>query len=127
MNGIVEGWPRKILMIEGFAVLTLSVYFYAQTDLGWGLFALLILAPDIAFLAYLAGPRFGAFGYNVLHTYFAPAALYAAALLLKLPEMIPFALIWSAHIGMDRMLGYGLKYATSFGSTHLGAKQQKSG
>ena len=30
------------------------------------------------------------------------------------------ALIWIAHIGLDRALGYGLKYATGFGDTHLG-------
>jgi hypothetical protein len=29
-------------------------------------------------------------------------------------------LIWLAHIGADRGLGYGLKYATAFGDTHLG-------
>jgi hypothetical protein len=28
--------------------------------------------------------------------------------------------VWAAHIGLDRMLGYGLKYAAGFGYTHLG-------
>jgi hypothetical protein len=32
----------------------------------------------------------------------------------------PLALIWLAHIGIDRALGYGLKYASGFGFTHLG-------
>jgi hypothetical protein len=30
------------------------------------------------------------------------------------------ALIWLAHVGVDRALGYGLKYASAFGDTHLG-------
>ena len=30
------------------------------------------------------------------------------------------ALIWAAHIGVDRVLGYGLKYPTAFRDTHLG-------
>jgi hypothetical protein len=30
------------------------------------------------------------------------------------------ALIWLAHIGMDRSLGYGLKLPTAFQDTHLG-------
>jgi hypothetical protein len=30
------------------------------------------------------------------------------------------AMIWLAHIGFDRALGYGLKYASGFGFTHLG-------
>ena len=29
------------------------------------------------------------------------------------------ALIWLAHIGVDRLLGYGLKYPTGFKDTHL--------
>ena len=29
------------------------------------------------------------------------------------------ALIWLAHIGMDRLLGYGLKYPSAFKDTHL--------
>jgi hypothetical protein len=30
-----------------------------------------------------------------------------------------YVLIWTAHIAMDRALGYGLKYPTAFKSTHL--------
>jgi hypothetical protein len=30
------------------------------------------------------------------------------------------ALIWAAHIGMDRALGYGLKETSGFTRTHLG-------
>jgi hypothetical protein len=33
---------------------------------------------------------------------------------------VQLALIWSAHIGIDRLLGYGLKYPTAFKETHLG-------
>ena len=29
------------------------------------------------------------------------------------------ALIWCAHIGMDRLLGFGLKYPDAFKHTHL--------
>lgn len=34
--------------------------------------------------------------------------------------VLSLCLIWLAHIGMDRMLGYGLKYPTDFKDTHLG-------
>jgi hypothetical protein len=30
-----------------------------------------------------------------------------------------FALIWLAHIGLDRALSFGLKYPTFFKDTHL--------
>ncbi|MDU3890869.1 MAG: DUF4260 family protein [Serratia liquefaciens] len=35
------------------------------------------------------------------------------------------ALIWGAHIGFDRALGYGLKYASGFADTHLGGLGRK--
>ena len=31
------------------------------------------------------------------------------------------ALVWAAHIGVDRAVGYGLKYPTGFKHTHLSA------
>jgi hypothetical protein len=36
------------------------------------------------------------------------------------PIVLSLAIIWLAHIGFDRALGYGLKYAAGFGFTHLG-------
>ncbi|KKB35215.1 hypothetical protein QY97_01956 [Bacillus thermotolerans] len=33
--------------------------------------------------------------------------------------VLAVGLIWSAHIGMDRAIGYGLKYSTHFKDTHL--------
>jgi hypothetical protein len=32
-----------------------------------------------------------------------------------------------AHVGMDRAVGYGLKYPTAFGRTHLGVVGRKPG
>jgi len=32
---------------------------------------------------------------------------------------VAISLIWIAHIGIDRVLGYGLKYPTAFKDTHL--------
>jgi len=36
------------------------------------------------------------------------------------PAFLGLAAVWAAHIGFDRMLGYGLKDTTVFGDTHLG-------
>jgi len=33
--------------------------------------------------------------------------------------LLAYSLIWLAHIGFDRMLGFGLKYPTRFADTHL--------
>ena len=102
MHGATRSSParvRTILRLEGAAAFAAAVALYAHAGFSWPLFALLILAPDLAMLPYLIGPRAGAAAYNLAHTY---------------------ALSWIAHIGMDRMLGYGLKYASGFADTHLG-------
>jgi hypothetical protein len=84
------------------------------------MFALLLLAPDLSMLGYVAGPRVGAVVYNVFHAYPLPAVLGIFGLLGGSPLVLAVALIWLAHIGMDRLLGYGLKYPTEFKDTHLG-------
>lgn len=123
-TGAVTGAPRLLLRLEGLAVLLLAAWLHAIGGHPWGLFALLFLTPDLGFLAYLAGPRVGAAGYNALHSYLGPALLAGWALAtgggLEGPAA-RLALIWAAHIGFDRMLGYGLKYGTGFHVTHLGA------
>ena len=72
-------------------------------------------------IGYLGGPRRGALLYNLFHTYSAPLLLAAAGLFLGHASLISLALIWSAHIGLDRMLGYGLKLPSGFKDTHLGS------
>lgn len=118
--GSAGGSVRLLLRLEGLAVLALSVAAYAQFGAGWGWFALLFLLPDLSFFAYLAGPRVGALAYNAAHSYAGPLALLAAAMLGAMPALLAIALVWCAHIGFDRALGYGLKYTSGFGHTHLG-------
>ncbi|WP_304219059.1 DUF4260 family protein, partial [Phenylobacterium aquaticum] len=78
------------------------------------------LVPDLSMLGYLLGRRAGAVSYNLAHSYAGPAALGAAGIIQSQPLMTALALVWVAHVGFDRMLGYGLKYATGFKHTHLG-------
>lgn len=119
-QGHVEGSVRRVLRAEGLAVLVAAVTAYGGLGGGWGWFALLFLAPDLSFLGYLRGPRVGAFFYNLAHSYVGPAAVMTAAFVLKNDALRLGALIWFAHIGFDRALGYGLKYASAFTDTHLG-------
>jgi hypothetical protein len=114
------GGVAPLLRLEGLVVLLAAVCAYAWLGGAWGLFALLLLAPDLAMVGYRFGPVVGAAAYNAVHTYLAPAALGAAGLALGAPIMQALALIWIAHIGLDRGLGFGLKYTTGFGDTHLG-------
>ena len=98
----------------------LTVVLYARTGASWWLFAALWLGPDLSMLGYLAGPDLGARIYNSIHAYATPATLIVCALLLGAQGFVPVALIWANHISVDRLLGYGLKYRSGFGWTHLG-------
>jgi hypothetical protein len=122
MNGSTRIDPALdvILRLEWLAVLAALVIAYAVLGFSWLLFGVLILARDLSMLGYLAGPRVGAFTYNLVHTLMAPAGLGLAAWLLSVPLLTALALILLAHIAADRALGYGLKYATGFKDTHLG-------
>ena len=116
----VTGGLRLLLRREGLALFAGAVLLYALSGSSWLLFAALLLAPDLSFAGYLAGARVGAACYNILHTTIGPLALGVAGLILAWPAAAAVALIWLAHIGIDRALGYGLKYEAGFGFTHLG-------
>lgn len=114
--------PRQFLRLEGLAVFAAALGAYVAVDGRLWLLLVLALAPDLAMLGYLAGPRVGSHLYNAVHTYVAPLALAGVALVVAAPLITSVALVWAAHIGADRALGYGLKYPTGFGDTHLGSK-----
>ena len=117
---IPRGAPQLLLRLEGAIVLAAALAAYAHQGGGWGGFAALFLVPDLSLLGYLAGPRIGAAVYNAGHSHAVPATLAAIAWLVGSPALLLGATIWVAHIGFDRMLGYGLKYASGFRDTHLG-------
>jgi hypothetical protein len=115
-----RGSVLLFLRLEGLAVAMVSAVLYSRTGASWWLFAALWLVPDLSMLGYLGRPCRGARIYNAVHSYIAPAALAISALLLDARNLLPIALVWINHIGVDRMLGFGLKYAEGFGWTHLG-------
>jgi len=119
-SGFASGSARAILRLEGAAAFAASAALYAHAGYSWPLFAVLLLAPDLAMLGYLLGPRIGAGAYNVAHTYALALPLALLGFLAGRPAVLALALIWIAHIGVDRALGYGLKYPTGFSDTHLG-------
>jgi len=118
--GFVSGGVRAVLRLEGVAVLAAAATLYGHSGFSWLVFALLFLAPDLSMLAYFAGPRIGAPAYNLAHSYVLAIALAAAGFFGGSVIAAAGGLIWIAHIGFDRALGYGLKYSTAFRDTHLG-------
>jgi hypothetical protein len=101
------------------AILILTLFAYQHLHASWLLFALLFLTPDLFMLGYLVSTRVGAVTYNLAHTLTFPLALLLASYIEHWSLASAIALIWTAHIAFDRLLGYGLKYPTFFKDTHL--------
>jgi hypothetical protein len=125
-NGRVTGGVRTLLRLEGLTLFVGMVVLYAAWGGSWWVFFILFLVPDLSFAAYLAGPKTGAAIYNAAHSYMAPVALMTLGFGFAAPPTLSIAMIWLAHIGVDRALGYGLKYSAGFGLTHLGRIGRKS-
>lgn len=118
----VTATPCTLLKLEGLVMLMGGLVAWNQLGGTWGWFAALFLVPDLSMLGYLVGPRVGAASYNAGHALVGPAvlALLGFALPVQATSLFLAAALWVAHIGFDRMLGYGLKYDSSFFDTHLG-------
>ncbi|MBE7733925.1 DUF4260 domain-containing protein [Devosia faecipullorum] len=119
-TGAVGGHVRTILRLEGLAVLAVATTLYFLSGGIWWVYLLLLFVPDLSFIGYAAGNRTGAIIYNLCHSYIVPLLIGLAGHLLGSDLVVQIALIHLAHIGFDRMLGYGLKYASGFTRTHLG-------
>ena len=119
-TGSVTGGLRTMLRLEGLTLFAGMTLLYAVWGGYWWIYAILFFVPDLSFAAYLAGPRVGAIVYNAAHSYMAPMSLNIAGFAFASPLVLSIAMIWLAHIGFDRTLGYGLKYSAGFGFTHLG-------
>jgi hypothetical protein len=119
-DGTVKTWPRSLLLLEGAAVFGSSIWAYSRLGQSWWTFGALLFVPDLGMSGYVVNTRIGAAVYNSFHTETPAILLLCASLAQRNSRATGVALCWLAHIGMDRMLGYGLKYGTSFGHTHLG-------
>lgn len=108
-----------VLRLEGAAILVASLLAYRTLGGPWLWFAILFLAPDLSMVGYLRSPRLGARFYNLVHNYVAPTFVGVIWFFTGEPWTLRVAAIWTAHIGLDRMLGFGLKDPTAFKDTHL--------
>ncbi len=111
--------PGLLLRGEGLALLAAALSLYAVQGYNWLALVLLLLAPDLGMLGYLINQRVGSITYNLVHTTSLPLLMGLASFLAGVDLGLQLALIWAAHIGMDRSIGYGLKYVTGFKDTHL--------
>jgi hypothetical protein len=79
-----------------------------------------LFLPDISMVGYLRGPRLGAVTYNIAHNWLVGGLVFAIGVYLEINALAMAGTVLIAHTGIDRLLGYGLKYPTSFQDTHLG-------
>lgn len=111
--------PGLLLRVEGAVLFVAALAGYVHLG-GEALpFLALLLVPDVSMVGYVVNPRLGALLYNAVHAYVLPMMLLALALAAGSSVGAQIACIWLAHIGMDRAVGYGLKYADAFKHTHL--------
>jgi Domain of unknown function (DUF4260) len=111
----------KILRAEGLVCMLLACVLYSLQDFSWLAFGAWFLLPDVAILVYVFGnQRFGMWAYNLTHSTAGAGLLAVLGLVSNTPMFLQAALIWFAHIGFDRALGYGLKFPLGFRVTHLG-------
>jgi Domain of unknown function (DUF4260) len=111
---------KKILRLEGLAFFLLALFFYYQLKGNWLLFIVLLFTPDISMIGYLKDKKLGAILYNLMHNYILSIAiLLIGAILLRNMTIILLGIILLAHVGLDRFLGFGLKYPSNFKDTHL--------
>ncbi|MGR3838401.1 MAG: DUF4260 domain-containing protein [Cognatishimia sp.] len=117
MNDTVM-WQR----IEGLVVFAAALIYYSYLGAGFPIWLgiLIFFAPDLSFVAYGAGPKIGAFVYNVVHVYALGAVMLVTGLLMPDTTVTAIGALLLAHTGFDRALGYGLKSTTGFKHTHLG-------
>jgi len=111
---------KTLLRLEELLLSLLAFFLFLQLDYPWWGYFALFLAPDLSMIGYLAGPRVGAFTYNLVHHKGVAVLLYLLGAALSLPVLQGAGLIMLGHSSMDRIFGYGLKYPDAFQNTHLG-------
>lgn len=112
---------RKLLRAEGLVCLLLASALYQVQGFSWLEFGFWFLLPDVAIFIYVLGiERVGMWAYNLTHSTLGAGLLAVSGLAWRTPLLLQAALIWFAHIGFDRALGFGLKFSLGFCVTHLG-------
>ena len=109
-----------ILRLEEALLFGLSIYWFALLNISWWWFLGLLFLPDISMLGYLSNQKLGALIYNIGHNRILALAVYFIGIYFCAMPIKLIGIMLFAHIAMDRMLNFGLKYDEDFKLTHLG-------
>jgi hypothetical protein len=113
-------WVRRGLRAEGIVAFAWGIVIWVLLNQPLPLFVVALLLPDLSMLGYLRGPHAGAILYNIVHNWATAGLVLLLALVAQSGPLILVGAVLLAHVGIDRALGYGLKYPTAFQDTHLG-------
>ncbi len=111
--------PKIWIRLEGALGLLFCIIIYFHLDFNIFIFFICLFLPDLFMLGYLINSKAGAFLYNLGHVFVFPLISLLFAVITTKQIFLMIALIWAAHIFLDRMIGYGLKYDKGFKVTHL--------
>jgi hypothetical protein len=125
LEGSVGGAPRLWLQLEGATLMVGSLVSLSTTHRSWWLVPLVLFLPDEFMAGYIGGTRIGAHVYNMAHATPLPMLMVGYGWWLGRSIFVALGLVWLAHIGMDRLLTFGLKYPDHFQHTHLSNSRQR--
>ncbi|HHQ5112497.1 TPA: DUF4260 domain-containing protein [Staphylococcus aureus] len=109
----------NLIRLENAFVFIIAVIVYFMFGFSLWLFLIFLLVPDISMLGYLYNNKIGSYIYNIGHSYIIPILITLLYLAMGVDLLLGIALIWLAHIAMDRTIGYGLKYTVGFDKTTI--------
>lgn len=108
------------LRAEAVAGLAAGITIWLAQDGSFWWFLALVLLPDLSMLGYMAGASVGALTYNLAHNWATGTVILGAGWWADNRIVLLIGALLLAHVGMDRLLGYGLKLTSGFQDTHLG-------
>ena len=112
---------KTLITLEEAAFFFIALLaFHLQSSYAWWMFPAFLLLPDLSMIGYVAGPKTGAYVYNIVHHRAVAFVIYCIGWMIHSEAILFTGIILFAHSSMDRVFGYGLKYLTGFKDTHLG-------
>lgn len=114
--------PKRVAYAAlGFVAAGLAVAVVISRDTPWWQLVVFAVAPDIALLFGSGrGLQRGQLApravpvYNAVHRFWAPATLTLLAIVASSGAWAAAGLAWTAHIALDRSLGFGLRTPEGF-------------
>ena len=110
---------RPLLRLEGLAVFVAGLIAYDRLGGDWLWLLPALLLPDLSAIGYLAGTSVGSLTYNLVHNWALGLVVLGAGLWSGIAWVALAGVVLIAHVGMDRVAGYGLKHPGSFKDTHM--------